>query len=229
MAELNGIFDLTVPVVLAHPHLFEAVKFKRNGKEQGEPKYGASFVFDADNPDLKDLKARAVALAKAKWPGRDIAADFKAKQFKFPWASGDGIVLKRVAKLQAAGKQDDHKGDFQLGKVVLKSSSKYAPRMAVIANGKIVDLDSANTSGFKGQFYFGVKVLAQLNLVAYDGVGETGLDGVTAYINLVLSTNKGERLSGGASAAEVFKGYVGTVSAEDPTAGGENLDDEIPF
>ena len=229
MAEMTGIFDLTVPVVLAHPHLFEAVKFKRGGKEQGEAKYGGSFVFEADNPDLKELKARAVALAKAKWPGRDIAADFKAKQFKFPWSSGDAIVAKRVAKLQAAGKQDDHKGDFQLGKVVLKSSSKYAPRMAVIANGKIVDLDDSNRALYKNQFYFGVKVLAQLNLVPYDKVGETGLDGVTAYINLVLSTNKGERLSGGASAAEVFKGYVGSVSAEDPTAGGDSLDEEIPF
>lgn len=229
MAELNGVFDLTVPVVLAHPHLFEAVKFKRNGREQGEPKFGGSFVFEADNPDLAALKARAVALAKAKWPGRDIAADFKAGKFKMPWSAGDKIVAKRVAKLQAASKQDDHKGDFQLGKVVVKSASKYAPRLAVIANGKIVDLDSTNTAAFKGQFYFGVKVLAQFNIVPYDAVGDTGLDGVTAYINLVLSTNKGERLSGGASAAEVFKGYVGSVSAEDPTAGTENLDDEIPF
>jgi hypothetical protein len=71
----------------------------------------------------------------------------------------------------------------------------------------------------KPKFYFGVEVLPQFNFVAYDGVGNN-LDGVTAYLNMVFTTNKGKRLSGGASAAETFKGYAGHTSTEDPTAGG---------
>lgn len=232
-AKTDGLFTLTTPVILSHPHLFEAKPFMRKGKPAGEPKFGGSLVFDLENPDVKAIKQLAVKLAGAKWPGRDVVSESKGKvvtdeqgkqtrlapTFKFPWTLGDTLVAKRAAKLKADGKEADDKADFQAGKLVIKTASKYAPRCAVLLNGKPTDLTPETVKAYVSQFYFGVKVLAQLNLVAYDKVGETGIDGITVYLNMVLSLNKGEKLSAGASATEVFKDYVGTTTDEDPTAG----------
>ena len=222
--EQNGIIDITTPVVLCFPNLTEAKKFKgKNGKESGEPKFGASFMFTPDHPDFKRIKDRALALAKAKWPSRDIVAEYKAGTFKMPWNDGTKLADKRIAEKKKANPawQDDGKGDFQRGNFIIKSASKFAPRLAYIEGGKISpDLEGAAVNLHKGKFYFGAKVLAQINLVPYDKAGETGVDGVTAYTNLVLTTNTGTRLSGGASAAETFKDYAGKLSDQDPTAGG---------
>jgi hypothetical protein len=225
----TGVFNLTAPATLCFPSLFEAKKFKgKNGKESGEPKYQSTFAFNTDHPDLGALKSLAIQVAKAKWPGRDIAADFKAKTFKMPWSSGDALIEKRKKALADKGTPYDGKADFAAGKVMIKSASKFAPKLAIIEGGRIIDLEGPALVANKGKFYFGVEALGQLNFVAYDAVGDNGTDGVTAYCNLVLSINRGKRLSGGATASEVFKDYAGKLSAEDPTAG-ETLEDVEGF
>lgn len=243
-AKQDGLYTLTQPVILSHPHLFDAKPFMRKGKPAGEPKFGASFVFDLESADLKNIKSLAVKLAQAKWPNRDVIGESKGRlvedpethqqvrlspTFKFPWTLGDKVVAAHVAKLKAEGKEDDHLGDFQAGKAVIKSSSKYAPRLAVVLNGKATDLTPETVAAYKAQFYFGVKVLAQFNLVPYDKVGETGVDGITIYLNMVLTLNKGEKLAAGKSAAETFSGYIGSVTSEDPTAGNQGVDDNSEF
>lgn len=221
---MDSIYNLTNPVVLAHPNLFEARAFKgKDGKPKGDAKFGGSFVFDPENADFVGIKSLCVALAKDKWPNVDI------KTVKFPFSSGNKLIEKRKAKLQSQGKPYDGKADFQADKVVLKSSSKFQPRLSGIENGRIVDYetDAAKTAA-KGKFYFGVEVLAQLNFVPYEGDEDNegvAKRGVTCYLNMVLTTNKGTRLSGGASASEVFKGYAGNMSAENPLED----DDDIAF
>lgn len=200
---------LTKPVVMVFPNLHEPRAIGAKGKEQGAPKYSANFVFPPDHPDLPKLVAKAKEVAGAKWPGRELAT------LKFPFSKGDKLADKAKAK----GKD----GEFQRGKTVLASRSKYEPRLSVIENGKLVELEGPARAAAKPKFYSGVEVLAQFNFVTYEGVGENP-DGVTAYLNQVCSLNKGARIAGGASAAEVFKGYAGTVSNEDPTG-----DDEIPY
>ena len=215
MADENAIYNLTEPVPMSFPNLFEARAFGPKGKESGQPKFSANLNFKADSVDLKGLKSLAVKVARARWPDR------KLSELKFPFSDGDKLADKAKAK-----KKD---GEFQRGLVVVAGRSKYEPRLAVFENGKIVDLEGAARAAAKGKFYPGVEVLATLCLVAYDGVGANP-DGVTAYLNLVLSTNKGTRIAGGASAAETFKGYAGSAKAEDPTVGAASgLDDEIPF
>jgi len=214
MSKDDGIYNLTAPVQSCFPNLIEARAVGPKGKEQGKPKYSLNFIFDTDSEDLKNLKALAAKLAKAKWPGRDL------KEIRFPFSNGDKLADKQKAK----GKE----AEFYRGKVVLVSRSQYEPRLSVIQNGGITDLEGDARLAAKQKFYHGVHVLAQVNLVAYDGVGEDGKDGVTAYLNMVLSTGKGEKLSGGASAADVFKGYAGVSTTEDPTDNGSD-DDEIPF
>lgn len=229
-ATAAGLYSTTAKVVMAFPSVVEARAFKRAGKEKGEAKFGGTFVFDADSEDLKAQKALVTKLAREKWPGRDLGADLKSGEFKWPFQSGDKQIEKRKTKLKNAGKEYTGDADFMAGKVILKASSKYQPGFAIIQNGKVVDLEGATITANKGKFYFGVEVLAQFNFVPYDAVGDDGKDGVTAYLQKVLSLNTGKKLSsGGQSAAEVFKGYVGHSTTEDPTAGNAGMDDEIPF
>lgn len=208
------LFNLTLPVVMTHPNLFVARAFGQKGKETGEPKFSANFIFAADNPDLAAMKQAAAKVARARWPSRDL------KELKFPFSAGDKINARRTGK---GKKADEH----IVGKVVLAGRSKYEPRLAMLDSGRLVDLEGPAREANKGRFYPGVEVLAQFNFVAYDGVGANP-DGVTAYLNMVLSTNKGKKIATGASAAETFKGYAGHSTTEDPT-GGDALDDEIPF
>lgn len=212
----QGLFSTTAPVPMYHPNLFEARAFGPKGKESGTPKFSANFAFDPTADDLKNLKALAVKVARAKWPDRPL------KELSFPFADGD--------KLAEKAKNKNKDGSYNAGKVIVAARSKYEPRLSGVENGKTIDYEGAARAAAKGKFYFGVEVLAQFNLVAYDGVGNNP-DGVTAYLNMVFTTGKGKRVAGGASASEVFKGYVGTTSQVDPTggAGKPDLDDEIPF
>lgn len=213
MANPDGRYNLTAPAVMSFPNLITPKAFGTKGRETGDPKFSANFLFAPDSEDLKAMKALCAKIAKGRWPDRDL------KTLQFPFTSGDKLAEKSKAK----GKD----GEFNRGHVVVAARSKYRPTLSIILNGKVVDLDDATLTQHKGQFYPGVKVLAQFTFVTYDGVGANP-DGVNAYLNMVLSTNKGARLAGGApTAAEVFKDYIGHVTAEDPTA--ELMDDEIPF
>jgi hypothetical protein len=225
----EGIFNFTQPIRAVWINVIKPRAYMENGKEKGEPKYDSNFIWLPDHPDFATLKARAVAVAKAKWPGRDIAADYKAGEIKMPWSAGEKLIDRKTKKLAKVGKTYDGKQDFLKGNFILKASSKYQPRLSIIANGKVLDLNEDTAKAHGSKFYSGVECLAQINLVAYDGKKEDDKDGVTAYLNMLLSLNKGEKIGGSApSAAEVFSGYVGTVTDLDPTAGAA-LDDEIPF
>lgn len=209
-----GTFAMTVPTLQSFPNLFEAKAVQRNGKATGEPKFSNNLEFLPDHVDFPALKAAAVAVARAKWPGRDL------KELSFPFVDGGRLADKAKAK----GKERE----WSRGRIVLTARSKYQPRLAVVDGGKMIDVEGANIPTHKGKFYNGVSVLAQVTFSAYDAVQEDGKDGINAYLDVVVSINKGKKLSGGGSAAEVFKGYIGTASDEDPTSGAD-LDDEIPF
>lgn len=209
----DGRFALTMPVLMAHPHIFEAQAFQRDGKAKGEPKFGANLVFAADSDDLKAMKTLAAKIARAKWPTRQFT------DLKWPFSSGDKLADGRKAK----GKED---GEYQRGKAVINAKSKYRPKLGVIEGGRIIDLtEDAQIAKYKEKFFFGAEVFAELNFVAYDGGSNP--DGVTAYLNQILVTGKGTKIAGGGSSpSETFKSYLGAVSASDPTAG---MSDEIPF
>lgn len=227
MTESNtdGIYNLTQPVVMSFPQLLEAKAFTEKGKAKGEPKYSCNLNFNVDSEDLKAIKAKALSLFRANYPDKPLHATLengtKIPLVIFPFASGDKHADARKEK----GKAD---GEWQRGKVVLTARSKYEPRLSYIDKGKIIDLETeVAKQAAKGKFFPGVEVLAQINLVPYDAVGENGKPGVACYLNMIVSTGKGARISGGQTASEAFKGYAGTVSGEDPTApgAGENLDD----
>lgn len=217
----KGIYSFTEPQVAAFCTVTEAKKFKRKGKETGEAKFSATFIFKPDSKDLAAAKAKAVEVFKAKFPGKEL------KGAKFPFANGDTEAAKRLAKLAAENKEGP-KYDFLAGHICMKAASKYPVQLAIIEGGKIIDLSPEAVASHKSKFYAGVQCLAEVTFVAYEGVDAGDPDGVTAYLNTFVSLNKGDKLLGGRSAAETFKGYAGTKTDEDPT-GGAGLDDEIPF
>jgi len=216
---VDGRYVFTTAVRMPFGNLITPVAVGKKGKAKGDPKYSGTFLIDTDSPDLAAAKAKAAEVARAKWPGRDL------KELKFPFTLGD----RRAEKSKAGGKD----GSFFLGKVVLDARSKYEPRLAILAGKTVRDLTGAQvqTEG-KTKFYNGCWVVPQVNFVAYDGQQEDdghghkigNPDGVTAYLDAVLWVKDGERI-GGASAAETFRAYAGSVSGEDPTGG----DDDIPF
>jgi len=207
-----GRFTSKDVAVLNYPNIFTPRAFKgKGGVAQGDPKYDAALEIAADSLDLKPLKAAAVAVARAKWPDRDFKTDFQ-----FPWTLGDKLADKAKTK----GKDRE----VSRGRVVLVARSQFPPRLSVIENGDIADYFDDRRPMAKEVFYSGVKVFFVVTFNAYEGVGANP-DGVNAYLDWLVSTKTGARLATSASGADVFKGYAGKVSAEDPTTADHTDDD----
>ncbi len=198
MTETQPNIVVTPEFQMLWPNLFEPRAVKIKGKETGEPKYGLSMLLDP--AEIGDLKAAAKMVALAKWPGRTLS------ELKFPFSDGD--------KLEADQTEKGRDGKFYSGKVVLKASSKFKPVVVDTHRKDIID---------HSRLYSGAYGYAELNFVAYDGVGQNP-DGVTAYVNFVMKSRDGDRIAG-RDAAGVFAGIQG--SEAEPAA--TELDDEIPF
>lgn len=215
----GDLFSSSVPVLVSFPNLLEAKRVSKSQKE--EPKFSANFEFEPDHVDLARIKAEIGRVAKAKWPGKDIGEAIKSGALVVPLTSGDKLATKAKDK----GKTRD----WSVGKTVLTARSQFEPQLSAVNAGKLEEFEGDKRPLFKQYEYTGAFALFQVNLVAYDAVGEDGKPGVTAYLNMVCVTKKGPKLAGGgASAAEVFKGYVGAASDEDPT-GGAGAGDETAW
>ena len=198
MTETQPNIVVTPEFRMLWPNLFEPRAVKIKGRETGDPKYGLSMLLDPS--EIGDLKTAAKAVALAKWPGRTLT------ELHFPFADGD----KLAAKQEELGRD----GKFYAGTVVLKASSKFKPVVVDTKRKDIID---------HTRLYSGAWGYAELNFVAYDGVGQNP-DGVTAYVNFVMKSRDGDRIAG-RDAAGVFAGIQGGET--EPTA--TELDDEIPF
>jgi hypothetical protein len=220
-----GQFTFNEPLVAFNVNLLEARAFRDDrGKVKGEPKYGLSVLIDPDSAELKAANSVVAAVARAAFPGVPLS------KIQSPFKSGSKQNERRKAK-------DKAPLEYQEGKVILTARSNTQPRLSGWDGKSVVDFLSEDAIRAHSKlFYSGVHVLIQVNFVAYGSaadVDETGPDasrpGVTCYINHVFSTGRGERLGGGASAAEVFRNYVGHAMDTDPTAGSPLGDDDVPF
>lgn len=210
MANANE-FTMTSPGLLMHPTLITAKQFMKNGKPQGEPKFGATVAVEAGHPDIKGIQQALVATLRAKFPMVDI------KTASLPIVRGEKEIERLKKAAQMKNRPYDSQNDFLAGKVLIKGRSKYRPGLAAIINGSVVDLtEEPVIIANKDKFFFGAECLASWNFVAYEG-DERNPPVVTAYLNSVLVTGKGTRMALGArSASEAFRGYVGQFSASDP-------------
>lgn len=225
-------FTTINPVVSIYPHVLEPSQYEDPvTKKKGKLEYSSQFLFPPTSPDFVALKSAVIAAIKAKWPGLDFAAAYKAGDLKMPWVSGDKKIEKVKAKLAAKNKEYGGNIDFMAGMMLVKAhTEKFPPQIGIIQGGKVIDLVTAEAKTLhKSKFYSGVEAGFHVRISAYDGVGDDGKPGVTLYLQSFVSTGRGKQI-GGKVASQVFSGFAGKVSAEDPTTGKKDeLDDEIPF
>lgn len=227
MAKIDSNFQTAQSVCTGFNNIIVPKKFKdpRTGKESGEPKYDTELLFDVDSEDLKTLKAMAVAVAKEKFPGIDVVAEYKAGQFRMPWTLGDTIIENKKKKLAALGKSYDGGADYKKGKSVVtaKTSAQFPPSIAALVGNAIIAIDTpALKELHKGKFFNGTEAYAVIRLNAYEPTKDDDNPGVNCFLQQFVSLNRGKQI-GGRSAAQTFAGYVGKVTSENP------IDDDITF
>src|SRR5258708_6479587 len=229
MAITDNTFTFLHPMIMIHTALLDPKPYMENGKPKGLPKFQASFVIDpADQKDeWEAFRQHAIMVARAEWPSLDLKTNLSPAN-GWPWRSGNVMADKRQAAAKAKGKDEDPLA-FLRGKAVIRAGSgqEYPPRLYGFETGVkgVVEYVDEQRKAKKSLFRPGMLVLAKVNLKA---VIVTNTHYVTAYLNMICSTGKlGMEIQTQKSAAEVFSGYQGHVTNEDPT-GGETFGNQ-PF
>ena len=224
-------FNFNTAHVVSYANIMEPKAFTKKGQKKGDPKYSALFIIDPENADLKRLQAAVLAELKAKHPGMTLRSrrlteeEVEAGNFaevSVPWRSGD----KEAERLKKKNNGDDSKGAMYRGKVLVKASSKYQPALSAIEGGKIVDFETDEAKAKAAKFFYsGALLVPSFRFNPFDG-DEDKPGGMSLYLNAVLFAKHGTRIGGrSVNAAEAFKGYIGTISQEDPTGGAAAEDD----
>lgn len=233
-------FSFTTAVRGTYVHACTAEAFKKNGQAKGDPKYSATFIIDLTDPkqkfDFERLQQEVIGQLKLAYPGKKLVAgraltqeelDAGAVSVNVPWFKGD----REAERLAQKGKAQD--GEIYKGKMLVKTSSKYRPALDAIENKKVISFtdDAAIAAAEKKFFYSGAWFVPTFGLNIYPAKGNDN-GGVSLYFNGLLFVKNDQRLGGRThNPAEAYKGYLGSISQEDPTGGnaGNDLDDDIPF
>ena len=221
MAQPN-LFTLTKAAPAFFMDLHEPKQFMKNGKPKGAAKYSINAVLKPDSEDLKTIAGMCKALADAAFAGQE---GYDWKTAEKPYKKAETIIDARKKSKAKDGKEYSGDLDWIAGTYTLKASSTFAPALSGLEGGRLVEYKTEEArAASKAKFYNGAEVLMQVNLQPYEMDGRYG---VTAYLNMVLTTGKGEKRGGTArAAADVFKGYAGTISHEDPM-GADALEEQF--
>lgn len=203
------------PIVMTFGNLVVPRQKIIRGKPTGEPIFSVTLLLTPDSEALTSVKEVIQSVANAKWPGVDMKTLHP--------------TLKSGTKRADKAKENKKDREYERGLAVILADAKSPPSMGVLDDGLLDPTDKPFTKGgvldlqsleqrkrYESRFYPGAQVLVGLNFVPYDAIDEDGKPTVKAYLNSILSFNKGERLFGARLASEVFKGVVGHVSNEDP-------------
>ncbi len=225
---LKAQYTFTAPVRVSMPQVFEPRTPNFNGVI-GKPSYSVRFVFPADHPDVAPLKQIAARILKE----LDPTGDFKILKpqrmvngkmvgdFWYALKSGDELI--REGKERAAKKGVAYKGyeDWMAGMVTLtaKTGADYPPQLDVAVNGSWRKADPAI---HKAMFFNGMEAYGSFSLSG--STNPKGEYGVSAYLNGVGATGRGEKIGGSGGGPIVYPTVKGVVTSENPMDG-----NEIPF
>ncbi|WP_299444654.1 ssDNA-binding protein [uncultured Rhodospira sp.] len=205
-------------VRFAHPHFFEPRPVVIDGKASGDPNYEVQAMFAKDNPEamasLDGCKKTAIAVAAARWPGRNVIEEAKGGEFMFPFKDGD----READRFDRRNPQKAGQRDYMRGNIILACRSKFAPEVVGPDKKPIMN---------ERDIYGGCYGYIQVNVKAYNGVGQNP-DGVKCYLQMVLKSRNGDKLGNARSAADVFGGIKDADLGEDATAG-MDMSTDIPF
>jgi len=232
--ELKVQYTLTAPVRISMPQVFEP-RIPDFGGVLGKPTYSARFVFPADHPDLVPLKQLAGKILRLLEPDGNFTdpnsdipllrpqrmVNGKVKgDFWYAFKTGD--ELAREAKERATKKGVEYKGyeDWMAGTVTMnaKTGAAYPPQLDIAING---GWRKADPAVHKTMFFNGMEAYGSFTLAG--SANPKGEFGVSAYLNGLGATGRGEKIGGGGGQPIVYPTVKGIVTSENP------LDDEIPF
>lgn len=188
MAKEPVTFQLSAPAILAFPNLLVPRKFMQNGREQGEAKFDATLLLKPDHPDIEAIKSQLNKAALGHWPGG------LPQPFSWPLRSGDAMADSAKSK----GKDREVLRGF----FVLQGRSQFPPGLSAVINGRVKDYPQTGDDRATAQSYFygGCECLGGFVFEAYEVGANT--PGVTAYLQVLISLNRGEhnaKLTAGAS------------------------------
>lgn len=221
------LYNFRNPARAAFANVVTAKAYMKNGKAVGDPRYDLTIMVPPDSPDLPALKDLCITMLKGQYPGKKLVPrrltqeeldDGGTVEVAVPWSDG----TKQADKAKAENKDRE----FMRGMVIIKASSKYAPALSGIENGKVVSYTNPDTRATLDKFFYsGAWVGPLVALHTYKSMEENKPGGVSLWVNAVCFVKHGDRLAGTTiNAAETFAHYAGSVSAEDPTAGGASDD-----
>lgn len=212
-------FKFNVPLRAAFMNAVDGRQFQ--GK--GDPRHDATFIVEKENAEFLALKNLVISTAQKFFPGKKLVARRLTQEeldggqhveINVPWKDGT------KAADEAKAKSPPRDMEFARGKILLKAGSKYRPALSVLGSSGIVDLnDDATVAANKNKFYAGAEYLVAVRLNPYKAQ-DNKPGGVGLFLNNLMFVKDGQRIGGQrASGAEVFKGYVGQATTENPTDG----------
>lgn len=187
---------------------------------------------EVDLSDFARLKREALALLQANnKTGKKLKIGLLTEEQE---AAGTHVSVlvpwKDGTRFADAEKVKGKDAEYARGKMLVKASSKYQPQLSAIVEKKLAEFTTEESIAQAGKyFYSGAQLVPSVGLHWYKG-DEGKPDGVSLYFNGVLFAKHGPRLGGRqANAAEAFKGYIGTITDEDPTDNGNQIEDGEEF
>lgn len=176
MAKVNGTKVVTNKVRLSYVSLLEPKAF-----EGQEAKYSTMLLIPKS--DTETLKAMETAIKNA----YEASKNDKLKGVKFD---------RLKTTLRDADEEFDTEEQPELADMMfINVSSKTPPQVVKREDGMLVKTDNPD------EVYSGVYAIASINFFAYNTAGNKG---VTAGLNNILTTGKGDYLGGRASAESDF-------------------------
>lgn len=191
-------------------------------------RYSATFIIAPDHPDFVRLKAGVIGVLMANLGGKKPKVGLLTEEQEkaqthasvlVPWSDGTVFADEQKAKGKDA--------EYARGKMRVKATSKFPPQLSALLNGVPEDFITAEAIALAAKYFYSGARLAPT--VAFNWYkGDTGKpSGVSLYLQTVMFVKDGPRLGGGSrrSAAETFKGVLGSIKDEDPTGGAGSADE----
>ncbi|WP_071131346.1 DUF2815 family protein [Enterococcus timonensis] len=176
MAKANGTKVITNKVRLSYANVLQPKAF-----EGQEAKYSTMLIIDKSDKETLDAMKKAIKAAY------EAAKDNKLKGVK----PGN---LKTTLRDADEEMDTDEQPEFA-NKMFINVSSKTKPQVVKREGGMLVKTDSPD------DVYSGVYAIASINFYAYATAGNKG---ISAGLNNILTTGKGDFLGGRANAESDF-------------------------
>lgn len=212
------------PKQINHLELFEAKAINIPGADPNKKSFQVQWLFEPDDPELKIIVDEATKILQmvAAERGTSLQGLRRGTDFHWPIMAGNDFIARTKDRAARRGKTYEDKWEGHCaGKVLLftKAYEAYPPNLFVPVGGKFIHLaDPTARAAQRHMFYRGMKALGLVVLSGFNTSEKSW--GVTAFVNEVVSTGKGDRIGSTVSSATDYGApdVEGNVTDFDPAA-----------